>query len=209
MKNFLAIDTSGGYLCVVASKNGEFFTVYEEDCAMRHSVLLMTKVEEALSKANMRLDECDFFSACVGAGSFTGIRIGISAAKGFALALNKPTLANTSFDVAAYNGVSDKKRVLCLIDALHGYYYACGYEKGEVCLPPAYLSEEEVLALKKDGYTLRACAPLPVAQRAEVELVSPIEGLKNAVGIRSEQNAFGELAAVYVRKSSAEENLHK
>lgn len=213
MKNFLAIDTSGGYLCVVAAKDGRVFTAVEDDCAMKHSVLLMTKVDEVLSKAQMRLDECDFFAACVGAGSFTGIRIGISAAKGFALACKKPTLPVTSFDIAAYNavdgGVENGGRLLCLVDALHGYYYACGYENGEVSLPFSYLSEEQVLALEKEGYTLRSCAKLPLCQRARVEIVSPTEGLKNAVFALSDKEKFGELSAVYIRKSSAEENLHK
>lgn len=217
MKNFLAIDTSSGYLCVVASKNGEYFTAFEKDATMKHSVLFMAKVDEVLTKANLRLDECDFFAACVGAGSFTGIRIGISAAKGFALAHQKPTLAITSFDIAAYNGVGDAEgdnqgKILSLVDAMHGYYYACGYDKGEVCLAPAYLSGEEVRALAREGYALRTCTPLVQEEGEEklvYTLVSPEEGLKNAVEKRSAQGAFAPLEALYIRKSSAEENLGK
>lgn len=208
MKNFLAIDTGGSYLCVVAAKNGEFFTAFEDDCAMRHSVLLMTKVDEALAAADMRLEECDFFAACVGAGSFTGIRIGISAAKGFALACRKPTLPVTSFDIAAYNAVDGDAdgtgRVLCLVDALHGFYYACGYENGRVVLPPAYLSEEEVRSLAAQGYALRSCGVLPISERVPVRVVSPAEGLKRAASALAEKGAFGDLTALYVRKSSAE-----
>ena len=217
MKNFLAIDTSGGYLCVVASKNGEYFTAFEKDATMKHSVLFMAKVDEVLKKANLRLEECDFFAACVGAGSFTGIRIGISAVKGFALAHQKPTLPITSFDIAAYNTLdenkADKEKILALVDAMHGYYYACGYERGEVCLAPAYLSENEVRALAREGYTLRTCTPLPVengeGEALAYKLVSPVEGLKNAVIKRCKQGAFAPLEAVYIRKSSAEENLGK
>ncbi len=217
MKNFLAIDTSGGYLCVIAAKNGEYFTSFEEDATMKHSVLLMTKVDEVLEKASLRLDECDFFAACVGAGSFTGIRIGISVAKGFALAHRKPTLPITSFDIAAYNtidekGQAEKGKILALVDAMHGYYYACGYENGEICLAPAYLSKEEVCALAKEGYELHSCTPLSVEDGEEAltyTLVSPAEGLKNAVEKRSGQGAFAPLEATYVRKSSAEENLKK
>ena len=210
--NFLALDTSGGYLSAVAMKIGEAFSCLIPDCATRHSVSLMGAVEEVLQKADLSLDECDFFAAVVGAGSFTGIRIGISAVKGFCLACKKPALPVTSFDVAAYNTIDNQKnlgKLLCLVDALHGYYYACGYENGEVCLPPAYLSEEEVLALAKEGYTLRATALLPLAEKAEVEVVCPVTGLKNAVSVLAEQGKFGDLAAVYVRKSSAEINLGK
>ena len=91
-KNFVAVDTSGNYLTVVAGKSGEFYSVSIPNCMMKHSVSVMPAVDEVLKKANMALEECDFFSAVVGAGSFTGIRIGISVVKGFCLAYNKPSL---------------------------------------------------------------------------------------------------------------------
>lgn len=211
MKNFLAVDTSGSYMSVLAVKDGKAFSVFEEDCAMKHSVLLMEKIDEALEKAEMTLNDCDFFAACVGAGSFTGIRIGISAVKGLALALKKPTVGVTSFAVAAYNAIDGKPqgKILCLVDALHDSYYACGYENGEVVLPPAYLPEERVLELCKEGYVLRSCAKLPIAEKTAVEVVSPLLGLENAALLAARRGEFGELSAVYVRKSSAEENVCK
>lgn len=176
---------------------------------MKHSVLFMEKVDETLKQANMTLAECDFFAAVVGAGSFTGIRIGISAVKGFALAYNKPTLPVTSFDLAAYNAVEKDEKILCLIDAMHGAYYACGYEQGKVILPPAYLTQDEVLALCAQGYALRALAPIPLQERAAVELVDPVQGFARAVEVLEKRGAFAPLTAVYVRKSSAELNVCK
>ena len=207
-KNFVAVDTSGNYLTVVAGKNGEFYSVSIPNCMMKHSVSVMPAVDEVLKKANMTLEECDFFSAVVGAGSFTGIRIGISVVKGFCLAYNKPSLPITSFDVAAYNGLGEGK-TLCLVDALHDCYYACGYEKGEVVLPPAYLTEEQVLALVAEGYSLCGVGEFPIAEKVAVSPADPVEGLKNAVCEKAERGAFGELVALYVRKSSAELNLEK
>lgn len=205
MKNFLAIDTSNDYMSVLACKDGVMTTAFLPNCAMQHSVNLMGVVQDVLSRAQLRVAECDFFAAAVGAGSFTGIRIGISAAKGFALAAGKPTLGVTSFDVIAYNTMEHVTgKILCLINALHDAYYACGYENGEVCLAPAYLTEEEVLALVNQGYTLCACGELPIAEKAAVQVVSPVDGLQKAVLARAEQGAFGALEALYVRKSSAE-----
>ena len=204
MKNFLAVDTSNNHLAVLAVKNGEAHTVFIPDCAMKHSVSVMPAVEEALKKADMRWEECDFFSAVVGAGSFTGIRIGISVVKGFCLAFGKPAFPVTSFDALAYNVLDGK--VLCLVDALHDCYYACGYENGEVVSPPAYLTEEEVLALATEGYTLIACTNLPLAEKVAVTMVDPCIGLEKATKALGEQEKFGELTALYVRKSSAELN---
>jgi tRNA threonylcarbamoyl adenosine modification protein YeaZ len=131
MSNFLAVDTSGNHLAVVAVKDGTTYATYVENCAMKHAVSIMPAVDETLKKANLQLKDCDFFAAVVGAGSFTGIRIGISTVKGFCLAHGKPALAITSFDVAAYNALDTKtNKILCLVDALHDCYYACGYENG-------------------------------------------------------------------------------
>ncbi len=205
MKNFLAIDTSNDYMSVAACKDGVVTTAFLADCAMQHSVNLMGVVQDVLTRAELTVQECDFFAAAVGAGSFTGIRIGISAAKGFALATGKPTLGVTSFDVIAYNTMEQENaKILCLINALHDAYYVCGYQNGEVCYAPAYLTEEEVLALAEQGYVLYACGQLPIAAKAAVQVVSPVDGLQKAVAARAEQGAFGDLEALYVRKSSAE-----
>ena len=207
MKNYLAVDTSGSALIVVARKDGKTYTSYTPDCAMKHSVLLMDKIDETLDKASLTLADCDFFSAVVGAGSFTGIRIGVSAMKGFALACNKPTLPVTSFACLEYNAIEGK--VLCLIDALHDCYYVCGYEDGKESIPPSYVTEEEVLALQKQGYTLRASTKLAIADKTDVELCSAEDGLRLAVEALSTQGAFAPLNPLYIRKSSAEENVCK
>ena len=204
--NFLSLDTSGGYLTVVACKNGEFFSTYLPDCAMKQSSLIMGAVDETLKKADLELSACDFFGAVVGAGSFTGIRIGISVAKGFALAYNKPTLPITSFEVMAYNKVESK--ALCLIDALHGSFYACGFEGETQTQSPSFWDEEQVLFyLRQTNATALSLAPLPLDCGARI--VDPVLGLQRASLEKAEKKAFGELTALYVRKSSAEENLAK
>lgn len=195
-------------MSVVAVKDGNAFCSFLPDCTMKHSVLLMQTIDETLKKADLTPAECDFFAAVVGAGSFTGIRIGISAMKGFCLAFQKPALPITSFAVAAYNAVDgaiEKDKILCLVDALHDHYYACGYENGEVVLPPAYLTGAEVSELEKAGYTLCSCEVLPI----KTKLVSPVEGLKNAAIALGEKALFGELDALYIRKSSAELNARE
>ncbi len=207
MKNYLAVDTSGNHLCVIACKGGKTSSVFLPDCAMKHSVSVMPAIDKALKDADMSLNECDFFAAVVGAGSFTGIRIGISVVKGFCLAHQKPALPVTSFDVMAYTKKDGK--ILCLVDALHDCYYACGYENGEVVYPPAYLTEEQVLALVDDGYRLLGVSALPIAQKTQVETVDAVAGLDEAVCALSQKDKFGALTALYVRKSSAELNLEE
>ena len=74
--------------------------------------------------------------------------------------------------------------------------------------PPAYLSETEVLALSKE-YVLYSCEKLSVAEKTQVKLVDPVEGLKKAAEVLAEKGKFGTLNPLYVRKSSAELNLER
>ena len=208
MKNFLAIDTANEYLTVLAVKDGKSYFSYIPDCSMRHSVTLMPEVDKLLDGAGMRLSDFDFFSAVVGAGSFTGIRIGISAVKGFCLATKKPSMPVTSFDLMAYNNIEKAGKRLCLVNALHDAYYVCGYDETGVCYAPAYLTEAEVLELAKEGYSLYSLTPLPIAEKTEVTLVQPKDGLLSAVEYLEKQGKFGELTALYARKSSAELNAN-
>lgn len=205
MKNFLAVDTGAKYMTVMAAREGQVFFSHFPDCAMRHSVLLMDEIDKVLRQAELSLSECDFFAAAVGPGSFTGIRIGISTVKGFCLAAGKPALPVTTFEQMAYNGLGDKK-MLCLVDALHGHYYVCGMEGGKQILPPAYLDEEEILRLAETGFGLCSFEPLTIGGEKAM-LLDPVEGLKNAVAELSKSGKFGELQALYIRKSQAEEQL--
>ncbi len=207
--NYLAVDSANEYLAVVAKVGEKVLTRYVPDCAMRHSTALMREVDELLKEGGFSLRDFDCFAAVVGAGSFTGIRIGIATVKGFALATGKKTLPITSFDVLAYNGVESK--TLCLVDALHGNCYACGYDEKGILLPPVYLSEEEVIALQKEGYALRAFKELPFEKigQEEVTILSPVTGLKKALEAKAKEENFAELSALYVRKSSAELNREK
>ncbi len=198
--NFLAIDTSGKYLSVVAYREGETERVFLPSCAMKHSVVLMDEVENVLSRANLRPENCDFYAAVVGPGSFTGIRIGISTVKGLCFACEKPALGITSFDCLAY---AENKRVLALVDAGHGCFYACGYERKTVVVPPAFCTGEEISALIAQGFAPIAAEPL----LAGCAVVDPCEGLLKAAEAKcGELIPASELSALYLRKSSAEEN---
>lgn len=196
MSNFLAVDTSSKYLTVAAYKAGEATVSYTPDCAMRHSVILMDEIEKTLTKAELTLNDCDYFVAVTGPGSFTGIRIGISCIKGFATALNKKAVGVTAFDLISYN-VNSGCPYLVAIDAAHGSFYICGYDENGVCdIPPKYLSQEAVEAIARPIYGFEQ---LPLANYTAVEMRDCLV----PAAIKSEG---GEgVYALYVRKSQAEE----
>lgn len=195
--NFLGVDTSSEYLAVVARKGDKSETRFLTDCARSHSVRLMSEIDSALSALDMKPSDCDFFAAVVGAGSFTGIRIGVSCIKGLCLATGKPALPVTSFDVLAY--AENEEKLLAVVDAGHGFYYAAGYEKRKLTVPPAYLSREEAEAYVEEGY-----------RKIDRRSVDPVKGLTEAILSNADKTVKAEnLSALYLRKSSAEENLKK
>lgn len=197
MSNFLAIDTASRHLTVLAVKGEKKVLRHIPDCAMKHSVILMDEIDKALSEAHLTPAECDFFSAVTGPGSFTGIRIGISTAKGFALGTGKKLLSVTSFDLIAYNVNSEN--FYTVIDAAHNHYYVCGYQKGgKITLEPSYMDEEAVNSLK---HPLFGFEELSLSNYTRLSVESC---LYNAVAL-NEDKLYDEMCALYVRKSQAEE----
>ncbi len=194
---FLAIDTSGTRLTLVAVNGDTVVKERGEACAQMHSVKLMGEIERVLALAHLTAQECDFFACTVGPGSFTGIRIGIATVKGLCLACEKKAVAVTSLDAIAYAETGNR---VALIDALHGNYYACAY--GAETEPPEFMTGEQV-----NAYLARGFAPLSAA---ELEIPSKCtdtaEGLYRAVLAKQNERADArDLTALYLRKSSAEE----
>lgn len=198
--NYLAIDTSGKNLTLVLQKENIIKEFYDGNCGVNHSVNLMPEIEKLVLDSDYDLAKSDFFVSVVGPGSFTGIRIGVSAIKAFALAFNKPILSVTSFDTIAYN---IKGKRLAVIDAKHGCYYICGYDGEEVVIPPTFVTKEEVLSYQGE---FEFCAFESLDGLGEVKVVSVVEGLKKAVKAKANNLIDAEsLTPLYIRKSQAEE----
>ena len=199
--NYLAIDTSGKNLTVIIKKGDKIFKTHDLECGVNHSVELMPKVEELLEQAEFDLSDADFFACVVGAGSFTGIRIGVASVKAMCYAYKKPSLSITSFDTIAYNEIGG--RVLSVIDAKHNGFYVCGYNNDKVDFAPAYLTRDKVEELAKD-YKVLSFAPI---SGFDVKVVSVADGLINAIEKKIDEISFDpqNLIPLYVRKSQAEE----
>ena len=199
--NYLAIDTSGKNLTIIINKNGQIYKFFDQECGVNHSVELMPAVEKIAEQAQFDFNTADFFCAVVGAGSFTGIRIGVSTIKAMCFAYNKPCLAITSFDTLAYNDFSGK--VLAIIDAKHNGFYVCGYENEKVCLEPSYVDRSVVEKLLSE-YTGVAIEEI---DGLDIKKVDVANGLNNAIikNLNRVSNDLESLSPLYVRKSQAEE----
>lgn len=193
--NFLAIDTSGGAVTVAAQRGDAKACRAVEGVT---SVRLMDEIDGVLGDVGLRAADVDFIACVVGPGSFTGIRIGISTAKGLCFALEKKALALTSFDLLAY---AEREKALCLVDAGHGNFYARPYEGGEGGAP-VFLSGEQAERYRAQGYRFLSSKALCIGS----ELVDIKRGLLAAAEkLAGRADAASCLRALYLRKSSAEE----
>lgn len=199
--NYLAVDTSGKNLTILICVEGKVHKYFDSECGHQHSTTLMPQIEKLASEVGFDLKKADFFSAVVGAGSFTGIRIGVSTIKAMCFAYNKPCLSITSFDTLAYNDVSDK--VLAIIDAKHNGFYVCGYQNQKVILQPCYIDRTEVekLLLEYKGVAIDEIEGL------NIKKVDIADGLSIAISKNLDKVTFDfeSLSPLYVRKSQAEE----
>lgn len=199
--NYLAIDTSGKNLTILICKNDIVYSYFDSECGVNHSVKVMPKVEELCIKYDFDLKDADFFCAVVGAGSFTGIRIGVSTIKAMCFAYNKPCLSITSFDTLAYN--KDGGKVLAVIDAKHNGFYACGYENSKVVYAPSYILKDELVKILPDYLVVSSTEIKDI----DCEIVDIVKGLELAINKNLDKVTLDieALNPLYVRKSQAEE----
>lgn len=95
--------------------------------AVVHSVWLMPNIHALLKEHGVSVKNIDIFAVVNGPGSFTGLRIGISAVKGMAWALDKRVFGVSSLSALALNARLSKMPVCALIDAHKGEVYAALY----------------------------------------------------------------------------------
>ena len=128
--NILSFDSSDKVLSVaLAAKTGVWYT--EIEAGPTHSEFLL-ECADGLCK-NSSLSPCDLNLVCCmkGPGSFTGLRIGFSAAKGIAMALGIPMIAVSTLDCLAYPFSMWPGIVLPVIDAKKGCFFAALYRHGK------------------------------------------------------------------------------
>lgn len=92
----LAIETSGG-ACSAAFMSGTGMHERTEPMARGHAERLMPLIGEVMAEAGATYADLDLIAATVGPGTFTGMRVGLAAARGIALAAGRPCLGVTSF----------------------------------------------------------------------------------------------------------------
>lgn len=141
MNYILHIDTSTKVCSIALSSNGELidYTSYVGD-GFVHSELLTSFIENTLHKNHLTPKDLSAISVASGPGSYTGLRIGVSSAKGLCYALNIPLIAiNSLFSIASWvkqNEPDFKGNFCAMIDARRMEVFSAIYSNDLQLLKP-------------------------------------------------------------------------
>ena len=124
----LAIDTSGPVAGCAVLRDGKTVHLTAMNHGLTHSETIMPAVDEALELAGLSCREIDVFAAVAGPGSFTGVRIGVCAAKGLAHAVGKPCAAVHALEALAMNFYGFDGLCCPILDARRGQVYCAAFD---------------------------------------------------------------------------------
>lgn len=137
MALILNLETSTKNCSVSIAKDGELFVLCEEATdGYQHAEKLHQFIQWALEGENLKLDQLDAISVGKGPGSYTGLRIGVSAAKGLCFALNKPLISVNSLEIMANANPTDFDFIIPMTDARRMEVYTAVYNKNLSCVSP-------------------------------------------------------------------------
>ena len=120
----LAFDTSGPFCAAAVLINGEFTACRADDMARGQAEAIMDIIVDILDTSGVTLQDVSRIGVGTGPGNFTGIRISVSAARGFALSLGIPAIGVNGFDATLYRQQNDA--VACL-PAIRDQIYFSGH----------------------------------------------------------------------------------
>ncbi len=150
----LAVECSDKPVSCALVEDGKIICESFLSIGATHSQTLQPMLKDMLKNADIDISAVDEFAVSVGPGSFTGLRIGISAVKGMAFGCNKQCVGVSTLHAAAYGMISNKGIICAVMDARCGQVYtATFYSDGEsltrLCDDRAIMLDELAEELKK------------------------------------------------------------
>ncbi len=148
----LAIDTAGPDCAVALARSGpggdEILVRFSERIGRGHAERLMPMIETALEDAGVAFADLERMAVTTGPGSFTGVRVGIAAARGLALALDIPAVGIGSLEALAapVARARDTGTVVAALDARRGEVYLLAHDikSGDDRIPADAIRVEDI-----------------------------------------------------------------
>src|SRR5579872_2240745 len=227
----LAVDTSSRLGSLTVLRDGKLVGVISTFADEPYSARLFRQLDFLLEELHIEMRQFDVFAVVAGPGSFTGLRVGLTAVKGWAEVFEKPIVAVSGLEALAAQAKSGAQLIAPVMDARRGQVYVALYRRegggllseseDHVCSPAEFLAE---IGAQAGNRSVQFVSPVPeIMQGAlnaavhdlgpaishNVERVSPL--LAPVVGeLALERANRGEvtdalrLDANYIRRTDAE-----
>jgi tRNA threonylcarbamoyl adenosine modification protein YeaZ len=132
----LALDTSSKRTSIAISKGHRIIANFEVELDDNRSARLWELIDFLLNAAGLKIEDVNLFAVCIGPGGFTGLRVGISAIQGFAVATQRLAIGVSSLEALAA-AAFPATRVCVLSNAYKGEVYSQLFSFDESGLPVA------------------------------------------------------------------------
>ena len=215
----LALESSALAASAALCRDGECEGLCLQNCGLTHSETLLPMAENLLKGCGLSVGDVDLIAVARGPGSFTGVRIGVAAAKGLSWGAEKPCCGVSTLEAMAWQAARLRDRLLCCcMDARRGQVYNALFRaSGE---RPERLSEDRAISLPELLPELRE-PPVLLGDGARItaealekagipyELAPETLRLQSAWGValaalHAPRESWGEPEPVYLRLSQAE-----
>jgi tRNA threonylcarbamoyl adenosine modification protein YeaZ len=208
----LAIDTASTLCAACVLDAGVERGRAVRDLGKGHAEHLMAVIEEALAQAGVTYADLSRIAVSIGPGSFTGVRVGVSTARGLAMALRIPAVGVTTLEAIAAEArdTLGTRPVLAALDAGRGEIHAGLYDAtGGSLLDPAVMTLEQAVSIVRQ-HTPVLCgsaARLIAAELGTTRDIGPVSTTADiAVYARlgaEKSPAAGKPKPLYLREADA------
>ncbi len=144
----LAFDTTSEWGGAGIFRDGECLGSAAHNRPANYSVSLFQEVGRLLKESRLHLEEIDLFAAAKGPGSFTGIRVGLAAAQGWANAFGRPLRSVSIFEAMVEQAQPETDYAVSLLDARRGEFYAGIFRSNPRRMSPNGGKPEEALGAR-------------------------------------------------------------
>ena len=151
----LAFETSAKAASVALLADGKLLGESYQNTGLTHSQTLMVMAQDLIKTCGYTPQQIGAVAVAAGPGSFTGVRIGVAAAKGFAWGGNLPCYGVSTLEAMALNlGIYDGY-VVCAMDARRSQVYTATFRANQGAL--TRLCEDRAISLQELGENLKNC----------------------------------------------------
>ncbi|MFL6299427.1 MAG: tRNA (adenosine(37)-N6)-threonylcarbamoyltransferase complex dimerization subunit type 1 TsaB, partial [Terriglobales bacterium] len=198
----LSIDTSGKNGSVaLAHGDAEKFQLIATSPVEggTFSAQLIPQIARLLSENNLKKRDIDAFAAATGPGSFTGLRIGLTAVKGLAEILGKPIAAVSVLEACVLtSGINyDDARVFAALDAQRNEVYL-----GEYMLSRGIATKKDEVLVTRDEFVARVQGRVAVTPDEEL-----VKAARSAAAVRIERPTSTDIARIGLQKMARGETV--